>query len=105
MQALTFNGCNNLQVSGLKHVNSALNHISVSNCNTALFFNLNISAPANSPNTDGFDIARSNSITILNTNIGTGDDCIAINTECSNINITGVSCGPGHGIRFGSIIN
>ncbi|CAN1242551.1 Probable polygalacturonase At3g15720 [Linum perenne] len=102
-KALTFNGCNNLQVSGLKHVNSALNHISVSNCNTALFFNLNISAPANSPNTDGFDIARSNSITILNTNIGTGDDCIAINTECSNINITGVSCGPGHGISIGSL--
>lgn len=29
-----------------------------------------------------------------------GDDCIPINGGCSFINITGVACGPGHGIRF-----
>ena len=29
-----------------------------------------------------------------------GDDCIAINTGSSDINITSVDCGPGHGIRF-----
>jgi len=28
-----------------------------------------------------------------------GDDCIAINTGSSSINITQVNCGPGHGIR------
>jgi len=28
-----------------------------------------------------------------------GDDCIAINSGSSNINITGINCGPGHGIR------
>lgn len=29
-----------------------------------------------------------------------GDDCIAINTGSSQINVTGLTCGPGHGIRF-----
>ena len=28
-----------------------------------------------------------------------GDDCIAINAGSSNITISGVACGPGHGIR------
>lgn len=29
-----------------------------------------------------------------------GDDCVAIGTDTSNIAVTGVICGPGHGIRF-----
>ncbi|KAK1271606.1 Exopolygalacturonase [Acorus gramineus] len=28
-----------------------------------------------------------------------GDDCIALGNAMSNVNITGVVCGPGHGIR------
>lgn len=30
-----------------------------------------------------------------------GDDCIAINSGSSYINISGIACGPGHGIRYG----
>jgi polygalacturonase len=30
-----------------------------------------------------------------------GDDCIAINNGSSYINISGIACGPGHGIRCG----
>lgn len=29
-----------------------------------------------------------------------GDDCIAINNGSYMININGIICGPGHGIRF-----
>lgn len=29
-----------------------------------------------------------------------GDDCIAITAGSSNIDISGVTCGPGHGIRL-----
>ncbi|KAF8400648.1 hypothetical protein HHK36_013947 [Tetracentron sinense] len=32
-----------------------------------------------------------------------GDDCVAINSGSSFINITGVTCGPGHGISVGSL--
>jgi polygalacturonase len=32
-----------------------------------------------------------------------GDDCISIQTGCSNINIHNVNCGPGHGISIGGL--
>lgn len=32
-----------------------------------------------------------------------GDDCISIQTGCSNICIHNVNCGPGHGISIGSL--
>ncbi|KAK7258804.1 hypothetical protein RIF29_24391 [Crotalaria pallida] len=60
-------------------------------------------APGNSPNTDGIDVSDSSFVKIWNSNIGTGDDCIAINRGTSNINITGINCGPGHGISIGSL--
>ncbi|CAI0465418.1 unnamed protein product, partial [Linum tenue] len=87
-------------LSGLKHFNSQRNHISIDGCNDVIVSGLHIFAPEQSPNTDGIDIAGSTNIQVMNSVIQTGDDCIAINTLCSNINITGVTCGPGHGIRF-----
>ncbi|KAJ4838700.1 hypothetical protein Tsubulata_003138 [Turnera subulata] len=101
--ALLFHNCNNLQLNGLKHVNSAKNHISINGCQGVTFSNLQIVAPKDSPNTDGIDISKSQQINIQNSVIATGDDCIAINGFCSDINITGVTCGPGHGISIGSL--
>ncbi|GLT71722.1 hypothetical protein SLA2020_437200 [Shorea laevis] len=88
------------QVKGLRHTNSQRNHITISGCNGAKISNLHISAPSDSPNTDGIDIASSTNIRISNSFIGTGDDCIAISSGSSNINISGIDCGPGHGISI-----
>ncbi|KAK7350500.1 hypothetical protein VNO77_09194 [Canavalia gladiata] len=74
-------------------------HISVHACVGAIFSHINIHAPAHSPNTDRFDISGSKNILIEDSNIGTGDDCIAINGGTSDINATRVACGPGHRIR------
>ncbi|XP_010420112.1 PREDICTED: polygalacturonase At1g48100-like [Camelina sativa] len=35
--------------------------------------------------------------------LSTGDDCISIQTGCSNIYIHDVDCGPGHGISIGGL--
>lgn len=32
-----------------------------------------------------------------------GDDCISIQTGCSNVYIHNVNCGPGHGISIGGL--
>lgn len=73
MQALHFRKCDGLRLSELTHVNSAKNHISINNCNNVYIFNLRISAPETSPNTDGIDISKSTNINIENSLIGTGN--------------------------------
>lgn len=65
--------------------------------------NITISAPADSPNTDGIHISNSSYIKISNSAIGTGDDCISLGPGSKNISISQVYCGPGHGISVGSL--
>ncbi|KAG6637115.1 hypothetical protein I3843_11G152700 [Carya illinoinensis] len=101
--ALHINDCQASRLTGIKHLNSAKNHISISGCSDFYISDLEITAPGESPNTDGIDISHSSAITIEKSIIGTGDDCIAINGGTSNIKITQVTCGPGHGISIGSL--
>ncbi|XP_019223377.1 PREDICTED: probable polygalacturonase At3g15720 [Nicotiana attenuata] len=102
--AMHFNFCNDLQLSGLNLVNSSRNHISITFSTRVNISNITITAPEDSPNTDGIDLSMSTTqVQILNSTFQTGDDCISINTGCSDINITGISCGPGHGISVGSL--
>ncbi|KAL6334085.1 hypothetical protein AAG906_004516 [Vitis piasezkii] len=101
--ALKFNYCEDLELEGLTHINPQKSHISLHNCDGANVSNITTSAPEDSPNTDGIDISCSNHVQIQDANIGTGDDCIAINSKCSFINITNFTCGLGHGISIGSL--
>ncbi|XP_031387119.1 probable polygalacturonase At3g15720 [Punica granatum] len=101
--ALVFHNCNNLQILGLQSFNSPRNHISISSCNYVRLSNVYLSAPETSPNTDGIDISESTNIRIQESVISTGDDCVAINSGSSNINIIRITCGPGHGISIGSL--
>ncbi|XP_010545770.1 PREDICTED: probable polygalacturonase At3g15720 isoform X2 [Tarenaya hassleriana] len=101
--ALKFKKCKNLQLRGLRHIDSPMAHIHINNCYGVTISDLRITAPESSPNTDGIDIAGSTNVQIQNCFIGTGDDCIAINSGSSLVNISGVQCGPGHGISIGSL--
>ncbi|XP_021769493.1 probable polygalacturonase At3g15720 [Chenopodium quinoa] len=101
--ALQLLSCNGLQLKDLTHVDSPNGHISIVSCNNATISNLHIVAPENSPNTDGIDISSSTQVQISDSIIETGDDCIAIGSGTSQLNITGITCGPGHGISVGSL--
>ncbi|CAN4119929.1 unnamed protein product [Withania somnifera] len=103
IRVVQFNYCNGLRLSGIKLVNSSRDHIILTYSKGVTISNIHISAPKYSRNTDGIDIFFSSQLQIQDSIIQTGDDCIGINTGCSDINITGITCGPGHGISIGSL--
>ncbi|XP_045806044.1 probable polygalacturonase At1g80170 [Trifolium pratense] len=101
--AITLNRCYRFQIKGYKSINPARSHITLTSCKKGIISNIRLIAPGESPNTDGIDISSSRDIQVLNSFIGTGDDCIAISAGSSVIKITGITCGPGHGISIGSL--
>ncbi|XP_024545263.1 polygalacturonase [Selaginella moellendorffii] len=78
-------------------------HLDLSSCSNAVLRHLTVSSPEDSPNTDGIHLERSESVSIVQTTISTGDDCISIGPGTSHVVIEDVSCGPGHGISIGSL--
>ncbi|KAL2506147.1 Pectin lyase-like superfamily protein [Abeliophyllum distichum] len=100
---LAFYNSNNIMINGLSSINSQKFHILVDGCQNANLVGIKVSAPGNSPTTDGIHIEKSMGVTIMNSNIGTGDDCVSIGPGTSNVWIENVACGPGHGISIGSL--
>ncbi|MBA0795577.1 hypothetical protein Gohar_006430 [Gossypium harknessii] len=103
MQAVTFNECTNLRVSSLRIKDAQQMHVIFQKCVNVKAFNLLVTAPGNSPNTDGIHVTGTQNIYINNCVIGTGDDCISIVSGSKNVRATGITCGPGHGISIGSL--
>ena len=100
MQTLGFSNSMNIIVNGVTSLNSQLYHIVVNGCKNVKIQGVRVLASGASPNTDGIHVQLSTSVTILNSNIGTGDDCISIGEGTTNLWIEGIACGPGHGIRY-----
>ncbi|XP_068639599.1 probable polygalacturonase At3g15720 [Aristolochia californica] len=100
---MSFESCNKLQVSGVRLINSARNHVTVDGCNQVNFSGISISSPGNSPNTDGINIGSSSNVVITNSFIESGDDCISFLPGSNKILVSHITCGPGHGISIGSM--
>ncbi|GER48422.1 pectin lyase-like superfamily protein [Striga asiatica] len=101
---MMFRRCNGLRLDGFSKVNGPGRHILIMATNDAIVSNLRVIAPGDSPNTDAIDISSSTRVQIRNSFIATGDDCIAISAGSSNIDVSGITCGPGHGIRAVPIV-
>ncbi|XP_010924274.2 polygalacturonase At1g48100 [Elaeis guineensis] len=101
--ALRFYGSYNVTVTGITIQNSPQCHLKFDFCDAVQVFNITISSPGSSLNTDGIHLQNSKDVSIHHTDLGCGDDCISIQTGCSNINIHNVNCGPGHGISIGGL--
>ncbi|XP_075658927.1 exopolygalacturonase-like [Castanea sativa] len=93
----------NSKVQDITSKDSKFFHINLLECKNLQFQHVTITAPANSPNTDGIHVGRSSQITITNADIGTGDDCISIGDGTQDVTVNQVTCGPGHGISIGSL--
>nr|XP_043611799.1 polygalacturonase-like [Erigeron canadensis] len=105
VRSLSILWSNDVVITGLKSLYSELIHITVSDSNHIHLEHMNIIAPSRSPNTDGIIIQSSSGVTIKNSMIRTGDDCIAVGPGSKNIWIEKIACGPGHGISIGSLGN
>ncbi|XP_050365603.1 polygalacturonase-like [Argentina anserina] len=100
---IRFKTVNNSIISGISFINSAKFHISVHDSDNITFQQVTITAPEDSHNTDGIHIASSSRITVSDSYIATGDDCVSIGDGSNQILVSNITCGPGHGISIGSL--
>lgn len=68
-------------------LNSKLFRINILNCKNLSLQHISINAPANSLNTDGIHIGRSNGVHITDADIKTGDDCVSLGDGSQQISI------------------
>lgn len=101
--SLVFMFVQNGRINNLKFVNSMGVHLKITDSKDVEVSKLTITAPDESPNTDGIVISSSSNVRVSNTIIGTGDDCVAIGHGTENIMVSGITCGPGHGLSVGSL--
>ena len=75
---LFFNRCNNVTVHGVQACNSASWQLHPYYSENVGFYDIAVSAPKNSPNTDALDPEGCNGVEIIGCRFSVGDDCIAI---------------------------
>ncbi|KAI7747481.1 hypothetical protein M8C21_025897, partial [Ambrosia artemisiifolia] len=101
--ALAFYKCTSLMLNNLTVQNAQKIHITFDHCENVQVSKIQVTAPGDSPNTDGIHVTHTQNIKISDSIIGTGDDCISIVNGSKNVQATGITCGPGHGISIGSL--
>ncbi|KAJ6725623.1 PECTIN LYASE-LIKE SUPERFAMILY PROTEIN [Salix purpurea] len=101
--ALRFYDSHNVTVRDIKIMNSPQCHLKFDSSSGIKVNNITINSPESSPNTDGIHLQNTKDVEIQHSNIGCGDDCVSIQTGCSNIHVHHISCGPGHGISLGGL--
>ncbi|KAK8962829.1 Exopolygalacturonase [Platanthera guangdongensis] len=93
----------NAKIRAISLINAKFFHVIIGQSRGVTVLGVKITAPADSPNTDGIHIGDSSEIRITRSSIATGDDCISVGPGSSNVTIDKVHCGPGHGISVGSL--
>ncbi|EEF39303.1 Exopolygalacturonase clone GBGE184 precursor, putative [Ricinus communis] len=102
-QSIKFQGVSNSVVNGINSINSKFLHFHITYSSSFTAYNLKITAPGDSPNTDGMHISETNGVNVSKSTIGTGDDCISIGAGVTDATFSEITCGPGHGISVGSL--
>ncbi|KAE8813621.1 hypothetical protein D1007_09122 [Hordeum vulgare] len=102
-RAVHFEECRGVSVQGVTLQNGPQFHLSFTRCVDVKANFLRVVAPADSPNTDGIHLNDSSRVQIMDNLISTGDDCVSMVGNCSDVRVRDISCGPGHGISIGSL--
>ncbi|XP_050207132.1 probable polygalacturonase At1g80170 isoform X2 [Mercurialis annua] len=101
--ALTIDSSSSVRVKGLTIRNSQQMNFVIARSASIRVSKVLVSAPGDSPNTDGIHITDSTNVILQDCKIGTGDDCISIVNGSSGIKMKRIFCGPGHGVSIGSL--
>jgi hypothetical protein len=116
---IEFYQCNGVTISGVTLQNSPFWTQALRFSNAITETGVTVTAPDTSPNTDGVDVVGSTNVTLTNLVINVGDDNIAIKSglpvdpgdpkqqgiprmAASQIQISAITAGSGHGISIGS---
>ena len=102
------NDCEDVTIQGISFRNSPAWNLQPYFSRNLKFLNISVNAPANSPNTDGFDPESCEHILLAGAHFSLGDDCIAIKagklymgakykTPCSDLEISHCLMENGHG--------
>ncbi|KAK1298592.1 hypothetical protein QJS10_CPB14g00100 [Acorus calamus] len=101
--ALTIDKSSAVWIQNLTFQNAQQMHFTITHSDSIRVYDVQVTSPGNSPNTDGIHITASTGVVLQNCKIGTGDDCVSIVSGSSNIKMKNIVCGPGHGISIGSL--
>ena len=102
-KAVHFEECRGVSVQGITLQNGQQFHLTFTRCSDVKANFLRVIAPVDSPNTDGIHLNDSSHVQIMDNLISTGDDCVSMVGNCSDVRLKDISCGPGHGISIGSL--
>ncbi|XP_051152758.1 exopolygalacturonase-like [Andrographis paniculata] len=94
---------NRTMIQQVNMVNSMGFHMHITRCEEVRIQKLAVTAPGDSPNTDGIHISKSRAVKVSMSVFRTGDDCISVGQGANNVTINQITCGPGHGISVGSL--
>ncbi|RCV22402.1 hypothetical protein SEVIR_4G227500v4 [Setaria viridis] len=93
----------NATITGVTSLDSKFFHVTVAGSHGVRIHGVTIRAPRDSPNTDGVHIQGSSDVRVTDCAVATGDDCVSVGPGASDVVVSGVTCGPGHGISVGSL--
>jgi len=104
---LTVGNSTNVVVEDITEISSPFWNNFVYQSSNVTYRNITINSVSysSSPpvNTDGWDIYRSNDVTITNSWINNDDDCVSFKPNSTNILVSNLWCNGSHGVSVGSL--
>ncbi|GJJ09196.1 hypothetical protein Clacol_003418 [Clathrus columnatus] len=104
---LTIGDTHGALIEDLNIINSPSWHDFVINSTNVEYRNINLRSVSFSSsaaaNTDGWDIYRSDHVTIRNSVIVNDDDCVSLKPNSTNILVSNLNCNGSHGTSIGSL--
>ncbi|KAK3138118.1 hypothetical protein QOZ80_5AG0364780 [Eleusine coracana subsp. coracana] len=102
-KAVHFEDCKGISVRGITLQNSPQYHLTFTRSSNIEANYLRVTSPADSPDTVGVHLVDSYNVHVMDDLISTGDDCVSIVGNCTDVRLRAISCGPGHGISIGTL--